>query len=66
MKLHVKCEGLAEQSSLITLITSLTNLNSISIMINVPGQVGTVERSPSLQVISAGPTKVYPELQVAV
>ena len=32
----------------------------------IPVQVGAVERVPSLQLIVAEPSKVYPELQVAV
>ena len=36
------------------------------ILVKIPVQVGTVENVPSLQVIVAEPSKMYPELQVAV
>ena len=32
----------------------------------IPVQVGAVDRVPSLQIIVAEPSKVYPELQIAV
>ena len=47
-------------------IKLLSNGNNAVQWLVIPVQVGAVERFPSLQLIVAEPSKVYPELQIAV